>query len=281
MALSDKSEIMAYSGPPPVSITTILPSRCVGEEALLTPIAIPEEKEIVKLPEDYIEYIPVGVLKLRDINTGQSLEVDVARLEAAKWVRTAKVKNDAYPGWISLRIFVLPDDVCRGSVPRGNTSLRKALKHIMSKVDGSAESWEGNFNPEAPMNTTPTEQEESLFYIFNTLESPSPDVGRVSDPHSCKAMKEALSAGKGGAGIYDEDNGLVGLKTSLYAYQSQSAAFMIQRESQPGETLDPRLQPHITPTGREYYYDKEDGSIVQEKRLYSEPCGGKILSLVS
>jgi hypothetical protein len=52
---------------------------------------------------------------------------------------------------------------------------------------------------------------------------------------------------------------------------------MVQREAQPAQMLDPRLQPCRTPTGVEYYYDKEDGIIVREKSMYSEACGGRLL----
>ena len=64
------------------------------------------------------------------------------------------------------------------------------------------------------------------------------------------------------------------LKTPLYSYQRRSAAFMIQRESEPAQALDPRLQVFQGPTGQTFYYDKEEGSIVREERLYSEACGG-------
>lgn len=76
-----------------------------------------------------------------------------------------------------------------------------------------------------------------------------------------------------GAGM-DEYMGVAGLKTPLYPYQRRSAATMIQREVQPAQMLDPRLQVYRGPTGQEYYYDRLEGSLVREKRLYSEACGG-------
>jgi hypothetical protein len=64
-----------------------------------------------------------------------------------------------------------------------------------------------------------------------------------------------------------------GLKTALYPYQRRSAATMIQREVQPAQYLDLRLQPHRNPAGEKYYHDREEGIIQREKRLYSEACG--------
>ena len=52
---------------------------------------------------------------------------------------------------------------------------------------------------------------------------------------------------------------------------------MIRREVQPRQMLDPRLQVCRTPTGQEYYYDKEEGNIFREKKLYSEACGGEYI----
>ncbi|KAJ5172414.1 hypothetical protein N7492_005007 [Penicillium capsulatum] len=145
--------------------------------------------------------------------------------------------------------------------------LRAALKYIMSTVDSSIEAWEGE-RPPAPgsMYNAQESQDESLWYIFNTLDNPSPDVYVMKDQWSRRAMDELLS---------DEDFSDLGLKTRLYPYQRRSAATMIQREAEPAQMLDPRLQELRSPSGLVYYYDKEEGMVTGDKVMYSEACGGE------
>lgn len=143
----------------------------------------------------------------------------------------------------------------------------------MAKVDRSPEAWDGvwrddEVNTESSCDSAA--DDDSLWYIFNTLPDPRPRVETMRDPYARKAMEALLTEGD-----HWMEQPVVGLKTPLYPYQRRSAATMIQREAQPAQMLDPRLQPCHTPDGQDYYYDKEEGSIVREKRLYSEPCGGE------
>ncbi|OJD17332.1 hypothetical protein AJ78_02570 [Emergomyces pasteurianus Ep9510] len=244
----------------------------------------PLEKDI--LLGDLNHFIPVGVLRRYDEwsndhgpgAVGPELissypNVAISSLEQNDWIRTSICNNDRFPGWSAVRIYVLPDDFGRKHIHRSNGTLRGYLKLVMSQLDTSAEAWEGNFDPHAQPTVRPVE-DESLFYIFNTLESPNPDVEKVPDPHARAAMEEVLWKDSDCLGRPDEDIGVIGLKTPLYAYQRRSAAYMIQRESEPAQTLDPRLQALNGPSGEPYYYDKEEGNIFREKRLYSEACGG-------
>ncbi|PGG99144.1 nicotinamide riboside kinase [Blastomyces parvus] len=242
------------------------------------------EKE--SLLGDLSHFIPVGILKRcdeLDNNHEPSVlyqalispypSVALAQLEQNNWIRTSICRNKKFPGWSAVRIYVLPDDIGRKHIHRSSGVLRGFLKSVMSKVDTSAAAWEGDFDPYAQPAAKSAEV-ESLFYIFNTLELPTPDVDKVSDPHARAAIEDVLWKEGDYVDGSDEDIGVVGLKTPLYAYQRRSAAYMIQRESHPAQMLDPRLQALQGPTGQTYYYDKEEGSILREKRLYSEACGG-------
>ncbi|PGH36856.1 nicotinamide riboside kinase [[Emmonsia] crescens] len=242
------------------------------------------EKDV--LLGDLNHFIPVGVLQRCDelANIHEPSAIDqksissypraaISQLEQNNWIRTSTFQNYKFPGWSAVRIYVLPDDIGRKHIQRSNGALRGCLKLVMSKLDTSAEAWEGNFDPHA-QPAVDSESEESLFYIFNTLESPNPDVEKVSDPHTRTAIEEVLWKEGDYVGGPDKDIGVIGLKTPLYSYQRRSAAYMIQRESEPAQTLDPRLQELHGPTGQPYYYDKEEGNIFREKRLYSEACGG-------
>lgn len=245
------------------------------------------EKKI--LLSELSHFIPVGILQRFDglassqdpnalvrKSTSSYPEAELSQLEQNNWIRTSICQNAKFPGWSAVRIYALPDDVGRKHVQRSNGTLRGFLKLVMSKLDTSTEAWEGNFDPYAQPDVGAVE-DESLFYIFNTLDSPSPDIEKVSDPHARAAMDEVLWKVHDYVGGPDENIGVIGLKTPLYAYQRRSAAYMIQRESEPAQTLDPRLQTLHGPTGKLYYYDKE-GYIFREKRLYSEACGGKTLA---
>ncbi|KKK19463.1 hypothetical protein ARAM_004136 [Aspergillus rambellii] len=153
-----------------------------------------------------------------------------------------------------------------------------ALKTVISRVDPSPGVWNGEqFSHErvSPVASA-TAEDESLWYIFNTLRDPNPQVETMKNPYAKQAMQDLLSV----TGSKDAETngqsytGVPGLKTPLYPYQRRSAAAMIQREVQPDQMLDPRLQVCTSPTGQEYYYDKEKGSVIKEKKMYSEACGG-------
>ncbi|KAJ5762421.1 uncharacterized protein N7511_005803 [Penicillium nucicola] len=202
-------------------------------------------------------YIPVGVLwKATVENTYPASEL--ALLQAHDWVQT-NPRNE------NTQIFILPDDAKRGSIARSSTKVRAALKTIMSKIDTTRSVWNGVSCVPSPVpNPSAGAEDESLWYIFNTLQNPNPQVSIVRDRNARQAMEDLLEG----------EDATLGLKTALYPYQRRSAAMMVQREAQPAMVLDPRLQAWKGPDGKEFYYDKEDGRIFKEKRLYSEACGG-------
>ncbi|PYI34703.1 hypothetical protein BP00DRAFT_364486 [Aspergillus indologenus CBS 114.80] len=264
-----------------------------------------EESEDISLDS----YIAVGVLRKRNPVYGSvegeasAAEADgypasqVANLESHQWIRTIGFTYpEEHSSWCGVQVYVLPDDVGRRYLPRSNMALRRALKVVMERIDRSVEAWMGDFV--ADWNTWgPTkrdaeedgkeEDEESLWYIFNTLQDPAPRADMIKDnPYARRAMEQLLTvaapapASSGGEGEDDGEEsgpdslGVLGLKTPLYPYQRRSAATMVQREAQPAQMLDPRLEARRGPMGQEYYYDKEEGRILREKRMYSEACGG-------
>jgi hypothetical protein len=230
--------------------------------------------------EDLRNYIPVGILRKCDkLSEGSPFpHMELASLEKHRWIRTQWYAYDGHPGWSYARVFVLPDDTGRKIIPRSSTSLRRALRLVMSRIDDSPEAWEGSFIVDGNITTKSSDaaDEESLWYIFNTLSDPNPNVEKMKDPYSRRAMEDLLGVSTSPASVSGEYSGVAGLKTSLYPFQRRSAATMVQREVEPAQTLDPRLQAYRSPSGQEYYYDKEEGSILREKRLYSEACGGNI-----
>ncbi|KAL2862862.1 DEAD/DEAH box helicase [Aspergillus lucknowensis] len=241
--------------------------------------------EMALLLENLDALIPVGVLeKPNPRSTAISSATDfpqaeIGNLEKHGWIQTTTHQDDRDPQLSYVRVYVLPDDLGRRVVPRTSTTLRRALRTVMSTVDPSPKAWVGGTRSgeRIPAVSLTNVEDESLWYIFNTLENPTPLVETVRDPYAKQAMLNILSITspeQGGAAEGQTYTGIQGLKTPLYPYQRRSAATMIQREVQPHQILDPRLQACTGPTGQEYYYDREKGSIVRGKKTYSEASGG-------
>ncbi|KAJ5809596.1 uncharacterized protein N7503_001814 [Penicillium pulvis] len=205
-------------------------------------------------------WLPVGALS-KDVLQDKILGPSFLLLRQSGWLRDNDIKDST-----NLEIWINTDMTSRRHSQRSISKLRNAVKQIMAKIDCSPEAWTGQRDAKTPdADISNGAEDESLWYIFNTLENPNPNVEIMKDPWAQGAMEDLLSA---------DDFVAYGLKTPLYPYQRRSAAAMVQREAQPAQMLDPRLQPCQTPTGVEYYYDKEDGIIVREKSMYSEACGG-------
>ncbi|KAJ6113965.1 hypothetical protein N7523_007282 [Penicillium sp. IBT 18751x] len=205
--------------------------------------------------EDFGALLAIGTLRQTD-----SQLQDVQLLEAHHWIRC-----QALHGSSNARIYVDPRLAHQNNTQRSIKNLRNAFKVVMSKIDPSPEAWHGERDSTNPEALSSGEDEESLWYIFNTLQDPNPQVDTVKDGPSRKAMSYLLS---------DEDFSDYGLKTALYPYQRRSAAMMVQREVQPARMPDPRLQACSSPMGLEYFYDKEDGWITLQKEMYDEAVGG-------
>ena len=173
-----------------------------------------------------------------------------------------------HSNWGSLRIYYLPDDTGRSFLDRTDQTVKKALKRLLSYLDKTFASWEANFNAgeltDSEASPSSFGENDSLFYIFNTLKSPSPDTRLVRDIHTRSAIESILNISER----------LDGLKTTLYPYQRRSAAMMVQREAAPARRLDPRMEKLTGPTGVSYYYDNETGDLIRHKREYEEPRGG-------
>ncbi|KAJ6008188.1 hypothetical protein N7540_012164 [Penicillium herquei] len=233
----------------------VLPSHDISNAEIS--IAVPTGDE---LEEDPNIWLPVGVFDKHLISEGY-LKTEITLLSANNWIRAHTKETSP-----NVRIYIKTSMTDRRNSQRSITKLRNALKTIMSRLDSSLEAWAGTRTAvRREPNVTNGAEDESLWYIFNTLKDPDPDPEIMEDIWSRDAMDELLSG---------DDLSYYGLKTRLYPYQCRSAAMMIQRESQPARMLDPRLQAWQTPTGVEYYYDKEDGCITRDKVMYSEACGG-------
>lgn len=192
-----------------------------------------------------------------------------AKLLKARWVRLDVKSTGEFS--IAVRVYLLPDDVHRGTVDRANPGLHKTRQALLSQLDYSISAWDGlKQSPSAKghENLSLLGQKEdgtedtSLLELFNNIPSPRPDPDAVSDPICRDAMYNLLTSN------------VAGLLTELYTYQRSSAALMLQKEAQPAKVLDPRLRQIRGQDGKEWYWDNVSGTILSEPRHYDGISGG-------
>ena len=194
-----------------------------------------------------------------------SVTNNIAALILAHWIR---VFHRESLGKGIYRVFVLADDESRATVERGSKSYQKMLLYLLPSLDVSQEMWNGSSQSTSrkPFELWATAERCSLFYLFNTLNSPDPDPGLVStaDQYSSMSMASILARG----------DSVYGLKTCLYPYQKRAAAMMLQKESCPQLQLDPRMEHRVSPNGQSYYYGSRDLSFRKEPVRYETVRGG-------
>src|SRR2546423_2111595 len=231
------------------------------------------------LPLELRHYIALGSIRLYKAGEGSCLPANLwtmqGTLSGDATFPSAAVSHLVEKGCLQthlvdqpatcLRLYAMPEDVGRPNRTETlKTEYRRFIKQILGFIDRSLLTWNGEWNRHSSMETyleNGTDQ-ESLFYIFNTLESPRPSLERAGGIYSHRSMEDILQGT------------VQGLRTELYPYQQRSAAMMIQRETNPIMSLDPRLSLYNGPTGQVFYLDKEEGEIRKEPYLYDEPRGG-------
>ena len=222
-------------------------------------------------------YVAVGTLNVRGRYSDEWQAIETTRLQIlgqatplaplikAGWAR-ATIRNHAIEREKSCcRVFLLPCDRGRAVIQRTDGILSKRLLELMQSIDVSAEAWEGDM----PATAEPvgfrsySEDEDSLFYLFNTIPSPDPSDCRVANGDAQDSIDSLL-----------QEDCLKQCKTKLYPYQRRSAATMIRREVEPRKSLDPRLTPVNGPMGDKIFYDTQTGQIFQDRKEYEEVRGG-------
>ncbi|QUC18769.1 uncharacterized protein UV8b_03010 [Ustilaginoidea virens] len=176
----------------------------------------------------------------------------------------------ADPGGASgiVRVHVLPDDAQHEVAERAMHGLEKARKRLLRLLDYSRSTWEGTStaligknSPFAPKDGA-GEQDYTLLQVFNTIPSPVPDQSLVSKALFRDAMNDLLHGA------------ITGLTTDLLPYQRRSTAAMLQKESDPGVVLDPRLLTMESQDGSTYFMDPVVGTVLREPRYCDNVAGG-------
>lgn len=182
-----------------------------------------------------------------------------------EWIKTEFRHHSIHHHHAALRVYAAPEDVKRRS-QASVKDFRKLLRGLINYIDTSPSTWTGTHDVQSTLLTYPslhTAHRESLFYIFNTLSSPQPSLDNLaSTPYAQQAMMDVLQ------------DDVAGLKSALYPYQKRSAAAMIEKESRPSMTPDPRKPAFTDLQGRRFYFDIIDGVLLLEPYLYSDPQGG-------
>ncbi|KAL8762182.1 MAG: hypothetical protein Q9184_001779 [Pyrenodesmia sp. 2 TL-2023] len=223
----------------------------------------------VEFLKDLRNYLPLGSFTLASDPT-LSLGYDFEECLPKVFYSGDSSLDQRAEDLLHVRVYVLPADVGGRYVERSDKDWDH-LKKVMKYLDGSREAWEGTVPLKRPedgasprVHEGRAEGQDSLFYIFNTLPSPSPSPFAVCCPFSSNAV----------ASLLDNTGRVHGLRTELYAYQKRSAAMMVQREAQPVRALDPRLEEIDSPTSGKFYLDHTSGVVLRFPRYYEEAKGG-------
>lgn len=193
-------------------------------------------------------------------------------LVLSKWILLS-YRSSAEHGSLLFRVYVLPDDVDRRLIDRDDVKLQKARRKLLARLDFSPQFWAGTWprgpsegvSSPRPTVLVPSEDRtghQSLLHLFNSLPSPNPQPDSLSDPHVSEAAQNLVTSR------------VRGLRTVLYPYQRRSAAVMLEKESNPGQSMDPRLESVFDQEGEVWYYDKSAGAVLKEPRYYDGVSGG-------
>ncbi|KAK7752840.1 hypothetical protein SLS62_005182 [Diatrype stigma] len=171
-----------------------------------------------------------------------------------------------------VRVYILPHDTTRGRTSGTESEkLTKTIPKLISSLDYSSHSWEGQANAIRQTQPLPFgnsalpidgHSSPSLLDMFNNVPSPRPDPNIVVSPDTRNTMQCLL------------ESKISGLTTTLYPYQRNSAALMLQREMEPRRVIDPRLKSSLDQTGKPWYFDTVTGLVLREPNYYDAPRGG-------
>ncbi|KAF6844754.1 snf2 family helicase [Colletotrichum musicola] len=195
---------------------------------------------------------------------------NIRNLIIERWIRMELLfTGDGKEGCVG-RVYGLPDDIDRRLITRARTKLKISRAKLYPRLDCSPEAWGGRPSSVPVLISEISRQQESdadddslpLLQMFNTMPSPDPRPEKITSLADQEAAFSVL------------ESDIPGLKTPLYGYQRRSAALMIQRESEPGQFLDPRLIKAKDQLGADFYFDPSSGTLLKEPRYYDGVRGG-------
>jgi SNF2 family DNA or RNA helicase len=201
---------------------------------------------------------------------------EASQLLEAQWIRLFVLGSVNLTSRSIARVYLLPEDWSRRSISRSSGTLKKALRSLLGKIDITPDSWAGDLadSPVQLFDPWAGRLDTSLYYLFNNLPSPAPNLDKIKDRYTRRAAYDLLGSAQASDWEEDGEQPLKGLRTRLYPYQARSASLMLEREAAPQLQLDPRLETRAAPNGRKFLYCARDGSFLHEPRYYESNRGG-------
>lgn len=169
---------------------------------------------------------------------------------------------------LRFRIYMLPLDAeGRRCLPRVSSVVRKTIREVLELVNASKEAWSGEIN--APfvrlIEETPTSA-PSLFDMFNSI---TPTTRQNSSPlndYEIDEITKEIRTGK-----------IKGMKSTLYPYQQETVAEMLNKELLPEQVPDPRFREMTAIDGTRFYIDSVTLEIYSQTSQY-DGCYGGVLA---
>ncbi|KAI0343105.1 hypothetical protein BDW22DRAFT_1356676 [Trametopsis cervina] len=176
----------------------------------------------------------------------------------------------AAPSRLHIRIFLIPFDLPNvGGVLRRREEgtilnpARKYMHTLLSRITRDTASWEGAVNKAGEMFMAPEKSSETLAELYNMLRSPVLKSFTDDPPsHLSKLIDNVLQ------------NRVAGLQSTLYQYQRQSVACMVQQELHPGTLPDPLYVPILGMDKRVFYLQPSTMEVLETCPATSQPRGG-------
>lgn len=182
-------------------------------------------------------------------------------------IRAEFKSNDDTHGQIRIYLLHARIDTRKAALAEHAKRVHRAHKLLFRALDLSNVVWNGKWTPDTPIQSLTdaddSEEDQTLLSLFNNLPSPNPALATLPYPCHCEDSVEALMTGN----VY-------GLNTKMYEYQRRSAALMVQREVEPGLSIDPRLKVLEDHEGTPWYCDPDDCYYSRNPRFYDAPRGG-------
>ncbi|KAF2760509.1 hypothetical protein EJ05DRAFT_287252 [Pseudovirgaria hyperparasitica] len=208
---------------------------------------------------DSTSWSELDAVATSDLDASNSLGVLLLPLVSTGWLRLF-LRTNVDQTTSAIRIYLLSEDVSRATVDRSSSKLRRQLKKLLSRLQTEDD---GRFGERLdPRPRAANGGDRSLWYIFNTVPSPAPDVDRPIASHDSESMQDLLYGP------------LDGIKTQLYPFQARTAAAMVERETAPESYLDPRFEERTDQDGRRYYFSPKDAVFLREPQQYETTRGG-------
>lgn len=99
--------------------------------------------------------------------------------------------------------------------------------------------------------------------IYGDLPSPTVDLLNIGSHSDSDTIREVIEHGT-----------VPGLRSSLYRYQKNTVAAMIDRELNPHDAPDPHVLPLMGLDGKVFYFQPARMEITRERARIARSCGG-------